>query len=73
MKLKKAQAVKQNSPVDCFVGLWCAVGYRMQSIGSTNTKDLQRKALSCHPHQISELTVLVCSEFVFIAVVGLEA
>ena len=27
LNLKKARAVKQKSPVDCFVGSWCESGY----------------------------------------------
>jgi len=34
LNLKKAGCVKKNSPVDCFLADWCAVGYRMpQALG----------------------------------------
>ncbi len=36
---KRAQSVKQNSPVDCFVDLRCVDGYRMRSIGSSSRED----------------------------------
>jgi len=31
MKPKRADSIKKNSPVDCFLGGWCAVGYCEQS------------------------------------------
>ncbi len=54
MNLKKAQPVKKNSSGNCSLGVWCAVGYRMRSIGSTSSVDLQSKYTSCPRNQQCE-------------------
>ena len=68
----KAHTVKKNSSGNCFLGGWCAGGYRMQSIGSPSMENFQRKFLSCHSDQKSVLTIGLGLIFLFIPT-GLEA
>ncbi len=68
----KAHTVKKNSSGNCFLGGWCAGGYRMQSIGAPSMENFQRKFLSCHSDQKSVLTIRLGLIFLFIST-GLEA
>lgn len=48
----KARRVKKNDSGNRFLGAWCAVGYQTLCVGSTSTKGLQSKTLSCRLDQL---------------------
>ena len=59
----KAHTVNKNSSGNCFLGGWCAGGYRMQSIGSPSSADCQRQDVSCQVHQNSQQGICFVGDF----------
>ncbi|MBE7035421.1 MAG: hypothetical protein E7402_04840 [Ruminococcaceae bacterium] len=51
MNLKKARAMKKNSPADCFFSEWCAVGYCELEL-TVDEQARRAAAVSCYPDHV---------------------